>query len=98
MIKFRRETNRRTEAYSIDIGYNRLYISYEAIVAFTDSAMNSSCRIENHWGPTTGRHMREMGVHDFPIVSDEEMERRIDSAICHYALGKLNLPGLARAA
>ena len=37
-------------------------------------------RLANHWGPTTGRHFRELGCGDFPIVSYELFEEIVEGA------------------
>lgn len=63
-----------TKAHTLHIGNHALHFSYETCVAYEGPL--GRARIENHWGPTTGRHMRQLGVKDFPVVSDDEFETR----------------------
>jgi hypothetical protein len=84
-IKLKHATNRNTKAYKIVLsghsGSHVLFISYETIVGLCNS--HGAWRIENSWGPTTGRHMREMGLTsaDYQVVDDEELNDRVKMAI-----------------
>ena len=74
-IRFSKATNRRTEAYEIEVGRTRMLISYETIVAFSGPGPSGEVkrlRRHNKWGPTTGKHMNECGVRDYPEAANEE--------------------------
>lgn len=45
-----------------------VYVSYETVIAFKNKATGRALRLENTWGPTTGKHMKAMGVKEFPIA------------------------------
>lgn len=74
MFSFRKESDRNTQAYIVSFGPHRFYVSYETVVGY--SGPLGRCRVENVWGPTTGRHLAEFGIKDAPIVSDDEIEQR----------------------
>lgn len=66
-------TGRNTNARQLNLGAHTIYFSYETPIAY-----NGPCgraRIANHWGPTTGKHFRELRVDDFPIVPDDVFDR-----------------------
>lgn len=70
-LVFRRASSRRTEAYYIRLGEVEAFVSYNTVVAVRTP---KGCgRRPNEWGVTTGRHMREMGVYDWPIMNEEEL-------------------------
>jgi len=56
----------------IYIGEATFYFSYSTIIALAHKSYK--IRRENHWGPTTGKHMRHLGCDDFKVVSDEGFE------------------------
>jgi hypothetical protein len=47
-----------------------LLFSYQTVVAA--SYKTRHIRQKNHWGPTTGRHMKEYGVWDYHVIEDEQ--------------------------
>lgn len=57
VVQFAKATDRQTEAYWVRVFGVALLVSYETIVA----AHYYETRIvqKNHWGPTTGRHIKE---------------------------------------
>jgi hypothetical protein len=59
--------------------WRRFYISYTTIVAadVNDGDQRLAVRLHNDWGPTTGRHMKDMGVYDYKEVSDSEINRLV---------------------
>ncbi len=74
-IKLRKGSHRNTKCYELELGPHTLYWSYETCVAYRGPATPAiGMRLANHWGPTTGRHLREMGVYDLPIVSEQQFE------------------------
>jgi len=66
-------TQRNTKAHIVTVGDAEYFFSYQTCIAYRD--MEVRARIANHWGPTTGRHFREMGCADFPMITDEEFKR-----------------------
>lgn len=81
-------TGRNTQAYAVSIGTLTLYFSYETLVAMSGPGIEP-CRLPNLWGPTTGRHINEMGVRDWPEVEADEMQRRLATTLVHQAFALL---------
>ena len=71
-IELRKATNRNTQAQTLDLGPHRLYFSYETTIAYAGPL--GRCRIRNSWGPTTGRHFKEMGCYNFLLVEDKALD------------------------
>jgi len=63
--------NRKTKAYHVQVGDVELFISYETIIAVR--TLTERARLNNEWGPTTGRHINEMGLKEWPIVDRETL-------------------------
>ena len=71
-------TGRNTKAIIIDTCDHqgrplRLFLSYDTVIAVRGYDVDGSddcARRENDWGPTTGRHFRDLGCADFPTVAD----------------------------
>lgn len=76
MIKLRNPTGRNTPAHIVTVGENEYFFSYQTCIAFRGEVNGKYriMRIENSWGPTTGRHFNEMGCRDWPIVESIESE------------------------
>ena len=75
-------TGRNTKAHVVTVGEKEYFFSYQTCIAFRGSNGTSeyrAVRIENSWGPTTGRHFKELGCSNFETVSGEEFERIITS-------------------
>ena len=88
MLSFHHASRRNTKCYCIEIAGSSVVILYDTIIACrTDEG---ACRIENSWGPTTGRHMNETGVRDWPVVSSEELHSRIRRAIIKAGLNAVH--------
>lgn len=64
--------DRDTKCYIVTIGDVEVFISYTTVIAIRSPKGRG--RLENVWGPTTGRHINEMGLRDWPIVSDDELD------------------------
>lgn len=94
MFSFRHGSHRKTKCYYITIfGAFTAYISYDTVIALsTDGFMG---RVENSWGRTTGRHMNEMGVNNWPIVDVEVLEKKMREALlrCGQNLAMSKLKG-----
>lgn len=84
MINFTHASNRNTPAYWLSIAGVDILISYCTPVAV--SYGSTRVRRNNDWGPTTGRHMNEARVKDWPVVEHERefntiLEQQILAAI-----------------
>lgn len=58
------------KATIISIGNVDIYFSYDTAIALR--APGLSCHRPNDWGPTTAKHMREMGTSNYGEEVDEE--------------------------
>ena len=87
MITLRNPTSRNTQAHVVTIGEWELFFSYETLIAARGP--NFEYRIANSWGPTTGRHFRELGCYNFPIhnTSDGAFEERVQNAMNEGCIG-----------
>ena len=72
-------TNRNTEARIVEIAHHRFYFSYQTCIAY--QGPEGRARIENRWSTTTGKHFNEMGLKEWPIVPDADLEAMIDRAL-----------------
>lgn len=70
MIGITNPTGRSTEARRVDIGPHSLFFSYETLIAYSGPSGNE--RVENIWGQTTGRHINEMGLRDWPVTTSSD--------------------------
>jgi hypothetical protein len=86
MITIANPTGRKTNAHTVIIGDNVLYFSYQTLIAFRGTTADGqrSVRISNSWGPTTGRHFREMGCSNFETVTPEELETVVRYALSYF--------------
>ena len=76
-VSLRNPTGRNTQAHIVTIGSREYFFSYETCIAYRDS--DTAVRIKNDWGPTTGRHFKDLGCGNFAFVSDEGFARIIES-------------------
>jgi hypothetical protein len=65
-------TGRNTRACVVEIGAHAFYFSYATCIAYAGPL--GRARVANVWGPTTGRHFRELGCGGFPVVEPEELD------------------------
>ena len=89
-VSLRPGTQRNTKAHVVTVGPHELFFSYQTCIAYRCMPPIGECytvRIANHWGPTTGRHFREMGVADFKVLSDEEFNATIEAAMSTFKVG-----------
>lgn len=82
-LNLRKATNRNTQAYILNLGNFRFYISYETIIGC--ATYDERVRLRNSWGPTTGRHINDMGIHDFKEVDDHYLSELVKRAIVETA-------------
>lgn len=72
-------TGRNTKACVVEIGAHAFYFSYATCVAYAGPL--GRARRANAWGPTTGRHFRELGCGGFPIVEPRELDAIVVRAV-----------------
>jgi len=70
-VRLHNPTGRNTRACVVEVGPHALYFSYETLIAYAGPL--GRARRANVWGPTTGRHFREMGCSGFPVVEPDEL-------------------------
>jgi len=91
MASITNPTGRKTQAHVVTIGANRYFFSYETCIAFHGIANHTpehggkpeiaKVRLDNHWGPTTGKHFRELGCSNFDVVSPELFDKIVNNSI-----------------
>jgi hypothetical protein len=82
-----RKVERNTQAYWVQIGEFELSISYQTVIAIQGPGMRH--RRNNDWGPTTGKHFRDLRIHDggtWQVVDEKEMDRLVELAIMETGL------------
>ena len=72
MISITNLTGRNTNARVVTIKMTELFFSYETLIAVR--SVEGCYRVENSWGPTTGRHINEMSCRNFKVVSREKLQ------------------------
>ena len=72
-------TGRNTRACVVEIGPHAFYFSYETCIAYAGPL--GAARRANTWGPTTGRHFRELGCAGFPVIEPEELAALVLRAV-----------------
>ena len=76
-------TGRRTPCHvvAIDRGESvaKFFVSYETVMGVCGELDGKffRARRHNHWGPTTGRHVNEMGIRDWPELPDDEFDELV---------------------
>lgn len=91
-IMFRHATNRNTKCYRLVLGDVRLGISYDTVVSVAGPHHGNFtlARLRNSWGPTTGRHMRELGCSEYAVIDDEdEFQELVQSMVSQQALNAI---------
>jgi hypothetical protein len=73
-ITLNNPTGRKTEARVVSIGNNEYFFSYQTCIAFRGKSggRSYSIRVPNSWGPTTGKHFKEMHCDRFELVDDTD--------------------------
>lgn len=88
MIRFSKATNRNTKCYWIHVNDLTVLISYETVVAASYNGQH--VRLDNRWGPTTGRHFRDTNTYDNRVVTEGELDEFVSSALTRNALDRLS--------
>jgi hypothetical protein len=85
MIDIRNPTNRRTECRIVRINGLQLVFSHNTLIGFFAAGDTSSreraYRLENRWGPTTGRHMMESGIYHAAIVTEQQLRDLVQTEL-----------------
>lgn len=69
----------RTPAYVVAIDDLYMFFSYNTLIGMAYDDVQ--CRVENTWGPTTGKHMSIFNIRGFEIVSKDDLEISTKQAI-----------------
>ena len=79
-VSLRNPTGRNTQAHIVTIGGREYFFSYETCIGYRSEfgPAEAGIRISNSWGPTTGRHFKELSCGDFETVSDEDFARIVE--------------------
>lgn len=70
-VRLSNPTGRNTRACVVELGPHAFYFSYETCIAYAGPL--GAARVANVWGPTTGRHFRELGCGGFPTVEPDAL-------------------------
>ena len=72
-------TGRNTRACVVLLGAHEFFFSYETLIAYRGPL--GAARRANDWGPTTGRHFRELGCAAFAVVEPDALDVLVVRAI-----------------
>jgi len=72
-------------AYSVEIGGVTLFFSYATLIGVW--SINRKVRVENQWGPTTGKHINAFGLKEAEVVPFEDIEQIAYREICSQYAG-----------
>ena len=78
-IELCKATGRNTPCYWVTVAGAEILFSYQTPIAVRGP--RGSARLHNRWGPTTGRHMNDAGVRDWPEIEHEAMDKMISDSI-----------------
>lgn len=76
------------KCFAVVIDGITLFFSYETLIGA--HTIEKQMRIENTWGPTTGKHINRLGMSDFTIVSEDELIEEIVNALYKQAIETVN--------
>jgi len=76
------------KCYTVHIGEIDLFFSYETLIGV--HLVTEKMRVKNEWGPTTGRHINQLGIEDFPIAYPYEMEEAVYNKLQEIGLKTIN--------
>jgi hypothetical protein len=94
MIGLTKGSRRRTECYVVTVGSAEVFFSYETpigVIGVGRGGERVAVRRKNVWGPTTGRHMNEMGLRGAvrEIEDEAEFAEILDDVITAQLLNRL---------
>jgi len=89
MIRLTNPTGRNTRAHIVTISIpgrieRGFFFSYETCIAYCGPDGNGGfamIRIPNRWGPTTGRHFRELGCDNFHEIPEDEFNLVVSASV-----------------
>jgi hypothetical protein len=75
-----------TNNYSVSMGYVTLHFSYKTLIGVhifnnPGTLHEASFRVHNAWGPTTGRHMKAVGLEHAQVRTEEELYEIVRGAL-----------------
>jgi hypothetical protein len=76
------------KAHVLQLGSLRLHFSYETCIAL--GYKGERIRLANVWGPTTGRHINQMGICKYREVTVEEFMTKVHAAVMQHGLDQFN--------
>lgn len=76
------------KARCLELGTMRFYFSYDTCIAM--SYNGERIRLDNTWGPTTGKHINQLGVREFKVVDDTQFAEAVHAAVREYGLQLFN--------
>ena len=74
LVHVRKGSDRNTPCYRVMVGDVFVHFSYETPIAF--GSYDGAYRQPNRWGPTTGRHFKDLGVYGATVIEDEDDDTR----------------------
>ena len=80
-------TESNTQIRVVGVGNYSFLFSYDTAVAVRTPT--ASYRLHNHWGPTTGRHIKLWNADKYTVISADEMYAIMVQAILDTAADKL---------
>jgi hypothetical protein len=78
-------THRNTPARLVEIGSCDLFFSYETLIGYAVPGIGRR-RLPNLWGPTTGRHFKELGLAEAEVrdIDSSTFEREAQDAVARF--------------
>lgn len=76
------------KAHIVRLGGLWLYFSYETCIGM--SYGGECIRCINKWGPTTGRHINQMGIRDYKEVEYSVLAEKVHAAVRQHGLDLFN--------
>jgi len=70
---------RNTKCYLVILPHGSLMFSYETCIGF--DLRGKKGRLANDWGPTTGRHMNDLGIKHFPVIDRDIFDATLEALL-----------------
>lgn len=87
IVHLNEATRRKTPCHNVSVFGVSMLFSYQTCMGFYSP--EGKVRRRNHWGPTTGRHLRETGWGGVKELEDDEFDALLDDTILKAALVRL---------
>ena len=78
-LSLKKGSDRNTQAHIVTLGNHDFYFSYETCIAYCGPL--GTGRLQNYWGPTTSRHLSDMGCKNWPVLDDAAFEAMLERAL-----------------